>query len=70
MWQGLDRFQTVIVDQWRGLSSDEKAVAMLLTLPVLFYFGKNSRSYLVNTISALLGAGVVVYLVFFLFNHI
>ena len=42
---------------------------MLLTLPVLFYFGKNSRSYLVNTISALLGAGVVVYLVFFLFNH-
>ncbi len=50
------------------MSGDEKSVAMFLALPVLFYFGKNSESYLVNAISALIGVAVVAWLVINLFK--
>ena len=69
MWQTLERLQTVVAAQWMGLSRDEKAWAMLLAVPVLYYFGKNSESYLANAISALIGFAIVIYLVLFLFNH-
>ena len=68
MWDALERLQRAVVEQWAGLSGDEKSVAMLLALPVLFYFGKNSESYLVNAISALIGVAVVAWLVINLFK--
>ena len=52
------------------MSRDQRAVLMLLTLPVLFYFGKNAESTLVNAISALVGLVIVVYLLFHLFGRI
>jgi hypothetical protein len=69
VWDALQRLPAAFVEQWGSLSGDEKAVAMLAALPVLFYFGKNSKSYLVNAISALIGFAIVVYLVIYLFNQ-
>ena len=68
MWDGFERLQRAFADQFSGLSGDQKAFALLLALPLLFYFGKNSDSYVVNTVSALLGLVIVTWLVLYMFR--
>jgi hypothetical protein len=68
MWDALIRLERVVVEQWSGLSGDEKTLAMFLALSVLFYFGKNSESYLVNTVSALIGFTLVILLAIRMFK--
>lgn len=63
MLQTLVDLRTDIVAQWTSLSWNEKAVALAVVLPLSFYLAKNSKSYMVNAIAAMVGLVVVVYLI-------
>jgi VanZ family protein len=69
MWQELERLPTLIFAQWYHLRTNDRAAVLAVSLPVLFYLAKNSQSYIVNTVSAVIGLAIVFYLVLFLFNR-
>jgi hypothetical protein len=68
VWQTLEHLRTVLVDQWIGLSRNEKFVAAAIAVPLLFYLAKNSDSYVVNTVSALTLFVIMAYLIMILLS--
>ena len=69
LWEALDRIQTVILEQWYHLSTGEKALLLLLSLPVLFYFARSSDSNVLIAISGLLALMIAAYLVIYMMGH-
>jgi hypothetical protein len=68
VWQTLEHLRTVLINQWISLTRNEKFVAGAIALPLLFYLAKNSRSYIVNTISALALFVIMAYLIMILLS--